>query len=88
MAVLTQAKVIDETYMRYKSLAERPLRSIIFSDMDMHSRVPIIGQLVESVAHIHDKGVMHRDNKPENIVVISSKPLEIQLSTLDPRLRP
>ncbi|KAH8807604.1 kinase-like domain-containing protein [Xylogone sp. PMI_703] len=65
---------IDEVYLIYSPLATTSFHDLITSSMTVSDRLTILHQCLEGLAYIHGKGLMHRDIKPGNLVIVSRTP--------------
>ena len=65
---------VDEIFLVYMPLAERTLQHLIDKTfaLNVQTREKIFWQLLEGIEFLHSIGVMHRDIKPLNMVVVST----------------
>ena len=70
----SSSRQVDEVYLIYTPLARTDLRNVIFSEMPYSDRGTIFGQLIDALKHIHNYGIVHRDIKPDNVIIISFFP--------------
>jgi serine/threonine protein kinase len=66
---------VYECYIVTKPLIATTLSGILKSDLDNHSRLVLVAQMLQGLAFIHANGCMHRDIKLENILG-SAQPLQ------------
>lgn len=57
-------------YLATELLAGRDLRDSLVAPVPVRQALALMEQLLTALEHIHAKGVVHRDVKPENIVLI------------------
>lgn len=60
------------------------MRRFVRREKPTHERLLSVAiQLCDALAHAHDRGIVHRDMKPDNIVVDTSNPAEDVVKVLD-----
>jgi serine/threonine-protein kinase len=69
----------DFAYMAMEFIEGEELRVLLASDtpMPVAQAVSIAAQVAEGLAFAHQRGVVHRDIKPGNIMVVPGKPVKI-----------
>ena len=69
-----QMAYIAMEYVEGRSLASYLSAKVRFTDTDIPG---IMSQLLDALAHAHDKGVWHRDVKPANIILMACGRLKV-----------
>lgn len=59
------------------------LRDMMGSNLSLHSVLSITQQILAALEHAHSHGVIHRDVKPENIMVTTNHRGQLQVKLLD-----
>jgi Protein kinase domain len=65
---------IDEAYLIYTPLAANTFDHLISSGVEMDHRLVFTKQILQGITYLHSIGVMHRDIKPGNLMVVSYEP--------------
>jgi serine/threonine protein kinase len=74
---------VTECFIFSEPLIQPTLASVITSSsLSMSDRLSLIEQMLEGLAFIHSEGCMHRDIRPENVLV-SSSPLQAVIIDFD-----
>lgn len=71
--LLTDRRV-DEAYLVYKPLAANTFGHLITSGTNMEGRLLFSKQILQGIGYLHSIGVMHRDIKPTNLMIVSYHP--------------
>jgi serine/threonine protein kinase len=66
---------ISDIYLIHSPLARETFVELMMSKLPYHTRLSAFHQALKGVAHLHSHGIMHRDTKPTNLVVVSYSPL-------------
>ncbi len=64
-------------YLAMDLLEGPTLRSVMRAAMPAHQAVWLAARLLDALDHAHQRGVIHRDVKPENVVLVDGKPMLI-----------
>ncbi len=56
-------------YLVFQYVEGTPLRSLYGTPMEPSRAIELISQVLEAIGHAHDKGVLHRDLTPANIMI-------------------
>lgn len=68
---------VDNIYIIHEPLCDSSFKSFITSTADEEERRQAFIQTAEGLAHLHDRGIMHRDMKPGNIMLATRNPLRV-----------
>lgn len=73
VTLLDQGSTEDEEYLVFEYVEGQSLKEFIASQGPLPPKVAgqIIGQIAEGLAHVHMSGLVHRDVKPQNILLDS-----------------
>ncbi len=68
----------DVVYMAMEFVAGRELKSLLASGgVEPQAALDIAAQVAEALAYAHSRGIVHRDVKPANIMVVNGGPAKI-----------
>ena len=48
--------------------------------MEEHLVQEATRQILKGIAYVHERGISHRDIKPDNILLVSENPIEVKIS--------
>lgn len=48
--------------------------------MEEHLTQEVTRQILRGIMYVHEKGITHRDIKPDNILLVSEDPIEVKIS--------
>ena len=78
---------ITGAFCVYTPLVEESLENVMFThSLDSDAKVTLFANYLAGLAHLHGKGVMHRDINPKNLGVSLSNPVKGVLLDLDSAL--
>ena len=69
VAVHDYGQVEGQRYLVMELVRGRPLRRLIDEGLSPRQAIAIAGRLCDALAHAHARGVVHRDLKPQNVIV-------------------
>ncbi len=74
---IRDATFIDDYFVIVSPLAEKTLYDRLKKRIAFETAFSIIEQLLEGVSHAHDRGVIHCDIKPENILMFNGNHIRL-----------
>lgn len=66
---------INDVYLVHSPLARQTLLDLMVSKRPYDVRLAVFHQVIKGLAHLHHHGIMHRDLKPTNMMVVSYQPV-------------
>ena len=66
---------INDVYLVHSPLARQTFLDLMISKKPYEVRLSAFHQVVKGLAHLHQHGIMHRDLKPTNMMVVSYQPV-------------
>lgn len=60
----------------------RPITDAV-ADSSLDQKIVLVSQMVQALAYLHRRGIIHRDMKPDNVIVIEGEEGELEVRVLD-----
>src|SRR5437763_4560119 len=78
--VLALAHDRSHVYIAYEYVPGRTLREALRAgEVDDSAALEVAAQIAEALAHAHDRGIVHRDVKPSNVLLAESGGVDVRL---------
>jgi serine/threonine protein kinase len=66
---------VNDVYLVHSPLARQTFYELTLSNQPIDTRMYALHQVLEGLAHLHKHGIMHRDIKPTNMMIVSYQPI-------------
>jgi serine/threonine protein kinase len=66
---------VNDVYLVHSPLARQTFYELTLSKEPIDTRMQAFHQVLQGLAHLHKHGIMHRDIKPTNMMIVSYQPI-------------
>ena len=78
--ILSLARDPSHVYIAYEYVPGRTLREAMRAGaLDDATAVEVCAQIAEALSHAHERGIVHRDVKPSNVLLAESAEIDVRL---------